>query len=191
MNLDQDAEEDPENALDDEEMFDDVTPQRGGAQSKGTINQGNTADGNINVAPEDNVAPADGEGAAGEHSEGPAYPASVYVTISKPGQGAMQIVTSAQDGVIVVDHVEYYPKAELAEAGSAESEFARNNVYAGPPFQNLDPELQGMLERYLDERGINEQLANFVPDYIDHKEQREYVRWLGSKSSGCQLKKLC
>ena len=187
MNLEQETDpDDPENALDDEEMFDDATPQQGGAQSKGAINQGTGADGNIKVAPEDGVAPADQEFDGQDPSElpqGPAYPANVYVTISKPGKGAMQIVTSAQDGVIVVDHVEYYPKAELAEAGTAESEFARNNIYAGPPFQNLDPELQDMLERYLDERGINEQLASFVPDYIDHKEQREYVRWLDSEYS--------
>ena len=39
-----------------------------------------------------------------------------------------------------------------------------------------------MLERYLDERGVNSQLATFVPDYVDYKEQREYVQWLESKS---------
>lgn len=184
MNMEQETDpDDPETALDDEEMYDDATPQRGGAQSKGAVTQGQTEDGNIQVAPEGSSAEqADGsDGEDADLPQGPAYPANVYVTVSKPGKGAMQIVTSAQDGVIVVDHVEYYPKAELAEAGTAESEFARNNIYAGPPFQNLDPELQDMLERYLDERGINEQLASFVPDYIDHKEQREYVRWLESK----------
>ena len=35
-----------------------------------------------------------------------------------------------------------------------------------------------LLERYLDERGVNTALAIFVPDYIDMKEQKEYVRWL-------------
>jgi complement component 1 Q subcomponent-binding protein, mitochondrial len=105
----------------------------------------------------------------------------VHVTISKPGKGAIQIVTNAQDGIIVIENVYYYPKAEIAEAETPETDFARANIYAGPPFQNLDPELQSMLERYLDERGINEQLAAFVPDYVDHKEQREYVQWLESK----------
>jgi complement component 1 Q subcomponent-binding protein len=60
---------------------------------------------------------------------------------------------------------------------------ARQHVYAGPPFGNLDSDLQAMLERYLDERGINAQLATFVPDYIDYKEQREYVQWLESESA--------
>ena len=39
-----------------------------------------------------------------------------------------------------------------------------------------------MLERYLDERGINTELALWVPEYIDFKEQREYIDWLSSRS---------
>jgi complement component 1 Q subcomponent-binding protein, mitochondrial len=189
MNYEQDPDQmDEENALDDEDLYDDMTPQRGGAQSKGTVNQGRTPGGNVNVAPEDSIAPADRpeladseDAAAGEQAQNPAYPAAVHVTISKPGKGAIQIVTNAQDGIIVIENVYYYPKAEIADAETMENEFARTNVYAGPPFQNLDPELQSMLERYLDERGINEQLASFVPDYVDHKEQREYVQWLESE----------
>lgn len=38
-----------------------------------------------------------------------------------------------------------------------------------------------MLERYLEERGINTALALWVPEYIDFKEQREYLDWLSSK----------
>lgn len=190
MNYEQDPDQiEAENALDDEEMFDDVTPQRGGAQSKGTVNEGRTPGGNVNVAPEDSVAPVDRpeladneDAAAGEQAQTPAYPATLHITISKPGKGAMQIETNAQDGVIGIENVYYYPKAEIAEAETPETDFARADIYAGPPFHNLDPELQSMLERYLDERGINEQLASFVPDYVDHKEQREYLQWLESQS---------
>ncbi|RCH81031.1 hypothetical protein CU097_000071, partial [Rhizopus azygosporus] len=32
--------------------------------------------------------------------------------------------------------------------------------------------------RYLEERGINSALANFLPDYIEYKEQKEYIQWL-------------
>lgn len=35
------------------------------------------------------------------------------------------------------------------------------------------------MEQYLDVRGINTALALFVPEYIDVKEQREYLGWLG------------
>jgi complement component 1 Q subcomponent-binding protein, mitochondrial len=193
MNYDQDQDGmmDPDNALSDEDMYtDDATPQRGGAQSKSTVNQGRTSGGNINVAPEDSVAPADrpemadSEDAAAGEAQTPAFATNVNVTISKPGKGAVHVVTNAQDGVIEIENVYYYPKVELAEAETVDNDFARANVYAGPPFSNLDPELQSMLERYLDERGINEQLASFVPDYVEYKEQREYMRWLDSKFAG-------
>jgi complement component 1 Q subcomponent-binding protein, mitochondrial len=53
-------EEEADEAFLDEE--DDVeTPQSGGANTKGAVNQGRTSAGNIKVAPEDSVAPADRE----------------------------------------------------------------------------------------------------------------------------------
>jgi len=78
--------------------------------------------------------------------------------------------------------VNYYKKGELADPQTAELEWSKRHLYAGPPFGNLDEDLQLLLERYLDERGINTALALFVPDYVDFKEQREYLSWLSSKS---------
>merc|ERR1712187_932281 len=90
----------------------------------------------------------------------PSFPARVNVTVEKPGNGALLIQT------------------ELAHAQTAEKDWARQSLYAGPPFENLDEELQTFLERFLEERGINAELANMIPDYIQVKEQKEYVRWL-------------
>jgi complement component 1 Q subcomponent-binding protein, mitochondrial len=80
--------------------------------------------------------------------------------------------------MFVIDNVYYHKSAALANAQTAEADWERRGVYAGPPFGNLDEDLQVLLERYLDERGINTQLALFIPDYIDFKEQKEYMRWL-------------
>jgi len=107
----------------------------------------------------------------------------VNVTIEKAGRGAVQIETVAQDGMIAIDNVYFFPDAELADAKTAEKDWVRRGMYTGPPFGNLDEDLQVLLERYLDERGVNTALALFVPDYIDFKEQREYLTWLSSKSS--------
>ncbi len=85
--------------------------------------------------------------------------------------------------MIVIDNVYYFPNPELADAKSAEKDWQKRGMYTGPPFGNLDEDLQVLLERYLDERGVNTHLALFVPDYIDFKEQREYLRWLSSKLS--------
>lgn len=157
-------------------------------QSEGTINQGRTRDGNLNVASEDGVAPADradddspgAEDANSEEDPGPAFPAQLEVTIEKSGKGALQIDATAEDGQISVQNVSYYPESKLASPETAELEWLAGGLYSGPPFGNLDQDLQLLLERYLDERGINTELALWVPDYIDFKEQREYVDWLSS-----------
>lgn len=64
-------------------------------------------------------------------------------------------------------------------------------------FQDLDPTVQEEFQSFLEERGINENLALLIPDYAQHKEQivstsdfiaeciltwslKEYVRWLES-----------
>jgi complement component 1 Q subcomponent-binding protein len=54
----------------------------------------------------------------------------------------------------------------------------RSNQYSGPPFEQLDEDLQSMLDDYLGVRGISSNLANLVPDYVDVKEQKEYLGWL-------------
>ncbi|KAK2759829.1 hypothetical protein FQN54_002563 [Arachnomyces sp. PD_36] len=151
------------------------------AQSRGAVNKGGR-DGNIKVAPEDRVAPSDQEGAeeAFEDENEPSYPVRVNVTIEKPGKGAVHVETVAQDGLIQIENVSYFAKSELANAQTAEKEWSRQSLYSGPPFGNLDEDLQVLLERYLDERGIDTGLASFIPDYIDFKEQREYVGWLSN-----------
>ena len=189
-NINQDPDQLSEDRALEDEYGDDVPTdtQSGGAQTKGTINQGYTKGGNINVAPEDRVAPSDREELADEESpsgeegaEEPSIPMRVNVTIQKPGKGCMQVETIAEDGMIQIDNVFYYQDAELADAQTADLNWSKRNLYAGPPFGNLDEDLQVLLERYLDERGINTSLALFVPDYVDFKEQREYLNWLSSK----------
>ena len=173
--------EDDDLALDDETLEDSMTTQK----AKPAINQSGAKGNNIPVAPEDSVAPADraeteAESAAGDVDMTPSFPSHLDVRVSKAGKGALQFNVIAQNGMVEIDEVFYFPDVELAESDSAEKLSKRNRLYSGPPYNNLDQDLQQMLERYLDERGINVQLATFVPDYIDFKEQREYLKWLES-----------
>lgn len=185
--IDEDDQYGDDNAQYDEEETQLSNNQSGGAQSEGSINQGRTVDGNLKVTPEDRVAPSDRaddespEDANSEDDPEPAFPARLNVTIEKTGKGALQIDATAEDGQISVHNVFYYPKSELASAETAELDWSASKLYSGPPFGNLDQDLQLLLERYLDERGINTELALWIPDYIDFKEQREYVDWLSSK----------
>ncbi|KAJ5780567.1 Mitochondrial glycoprotein [Penicillium paradoxum] len=108
----------------------------------------------------------------------PSFPARVNITVEKPNNGALLIQTVVQDGVFQIEEVSHFAKADLAQAQTAEKDWARQSLYAGPPFENLDEDLQGLWDRYLEDRGINAEFANMVPDYISVKEQKEYLRWL-------------
>ena len=189
--MDQDADKYDDKALYDEEDEDGSSipeeGQSGGAQSKSVVNAGRTKNNNIKVAPEDSVSPTDRDELAededGEDGEDdPSVPIRLEVTVTKPGQGALQFDAMANDGMIIIDNVYHYADASLANTKSADRELARQHLYLGPPFANLDEDLQVLFERYLDERGINTSLALFIPDYVDYKEQKEYLRWLNSNS---------
>jgi len=183
-------EQDPDEFGEDKAMYDEAAPedipenaQSGGGNTKGATPQGRTKDGNISVAPEDGEIPANRQELVDEQDPNtePSFPTRINVMIEKVGKGTLQMETTAQDGEVVIDNVYYFRDAELADAKTAELDWKRKNLYEGPPFGNLDEELQMLLERYLDERGINTALAMWVPEYIDFKEQREYLGWLTSK----------
>lgn len=184
-NLQDEYRTEEDRALYDEEDPSNLDTQSGGANTKGAVNTGRTSGGNIRVEPEDRVAPADrpeldDEAAFDEGAEpSPAFPARVNVKVTRDGkQGALMIEATAQDGEMLIENVYYFADAAQADPQSGEAEWKRRAVYAGPPFGNLDDELQVLLERYLEERGVDVRMANFIPEYIDFKEQKEYLRWL-------------
>ena len=100
--------------------------------------------------------------------------------VEKPGKGAISIEAVAEDGAIVVENMYFYKDAKLAHAPSAEATHSAQAVYPGPPFGTLDEDLQILMERYLEDRGINQSLALFIPDYMDVKEEKEYLGWLNN-----------
>ncbi|TKA70361.1 hypothetical protein B0A49_04402 [Cryomyces minteri] len=182
-NLENDADsmQEGDPAMQDEDSADFMEGQSGGANTKGAINQGRTSGGNIKVAPEDSIAPADRPELADEDpNQEPSFPARVNIVVEKKNKGALAIEAVAQDGEMVIDNVYYLQNAALADAKTAEKDWERRGLYTGPPFGNLDEDLQVLMERYLDERDINAHMALFIPDYIDFKEQREYLRWLSN-----------
>ncbi|KAB5533614.1 mitochondrial glyco protein [Coniochaeta sp. 2T2.1] len=112
-------------------------------------------------------------------SDDSAVPCRLTVIVEKPSQpGALNIEATAQDGSIIVDNLYYFSDKSLAYADSSEAAHAAQGRYAGPPFGSLDEDLQILMERFLEERGVTQALAVFVPDYMDVKEQREYLSWL-------------
>ncbi|XP_057968945.1 uncharacterized protein At2g39795, mitochondrial [Malania oleifera] len=55
--------------------------------------------------------------------------------------------------------------------------------YMGPKFKELDDELQDALYDFLETRGINDDLAVFLHEYMKNKDKTEFIRWLGNVKS--------
>lgn len=109
----------------------------------------------------------------------------------------MSVDAVCQEGVFVVENVSYYNDAKLATDLSPEADWKRRGLYIGPQvrsptlflslrgstrltlylscfrqFETLDLNFQEEFEKFLQERGIDESLAFFVPEYAQHKEQK-------------------
>ncbi|KAM3380617.1 putative protein, mitochondrial isoform X2 [Capsicum galapagoense] len=50
--------------------------------------------------------------------------------------------------------------------------------YVGPPFKELDDELQNSLYDFLETRGINDELCVFLHQYMKNKDKLEFIRWM-------------
>ncbi|BFZ56879.1 Mitochondrial acidic protein mam33 [Savitreella phatthalungensis] len=116
----------------------------------------------------------------GEDGEdaGPSFPVPCFITIAKDNASQTLCIDAiAQDGVLVVENACLY-EPKLAADDSSSGDYARRELYGGPLYNNLDEELQMLMEKYLEERAIDTNLALFIPDYVDYKEAREYGDWL-------------
>ncbi|KAL7277135.1 hypothetical protein ACG7TL_008980 [Trametes sanguinea] len=92
--------------------------------------------------------------------------------------GALTIDAMCQEGTFVIDNISYYNDAKVGTELTAEADWKRRGYYLGPQFDTLDVSLQDEFDKFLQERGINQSLAYFVPEYAEYKEQKEYVSWL-------------
>ena len=54
----------------------------------------------------------------------------------------------------------------------------KENVYFGPNFIDLEFDLQEQFYQYLADRHIDDDLAQFITQYADLKEQKEYLAFL-------------
>ncbi|KAL0579237.1 Mitochondrial acidic protein mam33, partial [Marasmius crinis-equi] len=107
------------------------------------------------------------------------YPVRVSLTVSKTSApGSLSIDMLAQDGSFVTENITFYRDSKLGTELSAEADWKRRGIYLGPQFETLDVGLQEEFEKWLQERGINESVALFIPEYAEFKEQTEYVKWL-------------
>ncbi|XP_047073123.1 uncharacterized protein At2g39795, mitochondrial-like [Lolium rigidum] len=104
---------------------------------------------------------------------------SVHVEVSKPARPdlALSFECSAWPEEMDVERV--FP---VRRSGPTPEQ-----QYMGSAFRELDEEMQSAMRDYLEQRGVNDELAAFLHTYMENKEQREIVRWL--KNVECYLKK--
>lgn len=90
------------------------------------------------------------------------------VTIKK---GAKKIVVSAVGG-------EQLSVQGIRIMSAAANETEETDAYSGPPFEELQEEVQETFLDWLEERKVDGDLAFFVLAHARTKEQQEYVHWL-------------
>jgi len=105
------------------------------------------------------------------------YPVHASVTISK-SNSAIGFDLVMEEGEIGYESIVVYDSPSVATDDTPQADLQRRNVYGGPQFGHIDDEVQTLVERYLEERGVDTLLASFIPNYIEYKEQREYMHWL-------------
>lgn len=52
--------------------------------------------------------------------------------------------------------------------------------YIGRDFKKLDEEIQDAVYGYLEERGVDDELAGFLHEYVENKDNFEMIQWLGT-----------
>ncbi|CDU24643.1 probable Mrb1-Mitochondrial p32 Family Protein [Sporisorium scitamineum] len=115
-----------------------------------------------------------------EQPENPPFPVRVSATVTKPSGGAIMMDAFVQDGELNIDNIAYYKDTEMATRMDADADFKRRGFYLGPQFDTLDESVQTQWHQFWVERGVDANMALFIPNYAEYKEQREYCSWLAN-----------
>lgn len=94
------------------------------------------------------------------------------LVLQTSGPGAMNIDMMVSDGAFTIDNISFYENAKVGTDLTAEADWTRRGLYIGPQFETLDLSVQDAFDAFIAERGINESVAFFIPEYAAHKEQQ-------------------
>ncbi|CAA7026056.1 unnamed protein product [Microthlaspi erraticum] len=100
------------------------------------------------------------------------------VNISKGGNGeTLEIMCSAWPDTI-----------QISKFFIRKTSKSSPNAYVGPEFEEMEDELQNLLYQFLEERGISDDLAVFLHQYMKNKDKAEYIRWMETVKSYVEQK---
>lgn len=97
---------------------------------------------------------------------------NLTVSVSKGGGPFLEFICSGySDGVSIEGMA-------VKQKQTTELDAVDPLPYEGPPFNDLDENLQKGFNKYLEVRGITPSLSNYLCEYMINKESKEYTNWL-------------
>lgn len=128
-------------------------------------------------------APEEEDAASEEQLEDELYQydstfANVKVLVSNEANNNglfFNLMLQSSEEEFFVDYFNYKPDvAAFLKQVEDKGTFLGNFEYQGPRFSNLDESLQASVEKYLNEKGIDSGLADFIFGYSEVKEEESY-----------------
>ncbi|KAJ2502556.1 Mitochondrial acidic protein mam33 [Coemansia sp. RSA 1972] len=99
-------------------------------------------------------------------------------TISKNSTHMLFLELESNEGEVGVNHMRFLSNKDVSDISDMDLEWVRQKAYCGPLFGQLSDDLKENIDAFLAERNIDTGLTLFMQDYIEHKEQGEYLNWL-------------
>ncbi|PVU97342.1 hypothetical protein BB559_002077 [Furculomyces boomerangus] len=103
---------------------------------------------------------------------------NLILTITKPNSPTLHFDLVAEEGEIGVNQMMFFNNPKIALEQTSEADYTRRGSYIGPVFGQLSDDLKDGIDLFLEDRGIDTGLVMFMQDYIEFKEQGEYLHWL-------------
>lgn len=110
------------------------------------------------------------------------YLSTVKILVSKPDNSGIFLNLLFQGDSFMIDYINSTDNAVELKQNLLNGEFVDKVNYQGPRFSELDESLQLGFESWLNELGINDELANFIIGFSEIKEEDEYRKWLSDLS---------
>ena len=131
---------------------------------------------------EDEYFASEVDGAVGETDEED-EDVTIYFSVSvsrSDGHEGLEFSCATDGETVEVRNVRYESLGGASGDGEADEddEDAYFSSYPGPNYDELDESVQEEFHKYLEARGIDSTLANYIAEVHVDKEQREYTRWL-------------
>ena len=141
---------------------------------------------------EDEYFVSDADGAATNEAEDEDEDVTIHFSVSVSrgdGHEGLEFSCATDGETVEVRNVRY---EAIGGGGGGEAdeddEDEYFSSYPGPNYDELDESVQEEFHKYLEARGIDATLANYIAEAHVDKEQREYTRWLETSPTSSRIR---